>query len=217
MYEMRFLDHPRAWLGWIVANAIGYAVGFALWQAAFPVIRPALGALLGGTLLVAGFGATVGLCAGLAQAAILRRGLALAGAWLLASVVGAAVGFAVGAEITALMNAALEPQVGIPLTDAALVLTFGAVIGVGMGLAQWLILRAQGIPGRRWILASAVGLLIGYPLAIGALELLPELDQPWVGLVFGACAGATAALLQWLITRRRGDRTYRRDREEVVR
>jgi hypothetical protein len=43
--------------------------------------------------------------------------------------------------------------------------------------------------------------MIGYPLAIGVLELAPELDQPLVGLVFGLCAGATTALFEWLIAR----------------
>jgi hypothetical protein len=47
-----------------------------------------------------------------------------------------------------------------------------------------------------------VGLMIGYPLGIGVLELLPELDlQLVVGLAFGFCAGATTALIEWLIAR----------------
>jgi hypothetical protein len=47
-----------------------------------------------------------------------------------------------------------------------------------------------------------VGLIIGYPLGIGVLELLPELDQPVVGLACGLCAGATTARIEWLIARR---------------
>lgn len=201
MQDARFLDRPRAWLWWIIASTIGFAFGFALWQSAFPAIRLVLPTLLGGILLVAGFGATTGFCAGLAQALTLRWGLAQASVWVLADMFGAAVGFVVAAKITGLLNAVLEPRISLPLTDAVLVLTFGGVVGAAIGLSQWLILRSRGNSAPRWILASTVGLLIGYPLAIGVLELLPSLDQPWVGVAFGLCAGAATALIQWPIVR----------------
>jgi hypothetical protein len=66
----------------------------------------------------------------------------------------------------------MATRVGIPLNDAVLVLVFGATIGAGVGVSQWLILRAQGISISRWPLASTLGLLIEYPLAIGVIELL---------------------------------------------
>jgi hypothetical protein len=196
--------HARAplggWLAWGVANVAGYALGFALWQAIFPALRPALSATPGGFLLVAGFGATVGVCAGLAQAVARREQIARASAWVLAVMLGTAAGFTVAAKASESLNAVLEPRLDLSLTDAALVLWFGGIVGITIGVARWLALLAQGIRAARWILASAVGLLIGYPLAIGMLQLLPELDQPLVGLVFGVCMGAAAALLEWLIT-----------------
>lgn len=194
--------HPGTLPGWIIANAAGYAAGIALWQAVYPIVRPTLSAAPGGILLVAGFGATLGFCAGLAQAIILRQAVARAGVWVLAAALGGAVGFAIGAGVSETVNDALESRVGIPLTDGVVLLAFGAIVGACFGAARWLVLRTQGALVTRWILASAVGLMIGYPLAVGVIELLPELDQPWVGLAFGACAGAATALIEWLIARR---------------
>lgn len=196
------LTHPGALPRWIIANAAGYAIGIALWQLAYPALRPMLSAAPGGIVLIAGFGATLGFCAGLAQALILWHDVARAGVWILATTLGGAVGFAIGARVSEMVNGALEPRVGIPLTDAVLLLTFGAIVGACFGAAQWLLLRARGVRVSRWMLASTVGLMIGYPLAVGVLEILPELDQPWVGAAFGVCAGATTALIESLIARR---------------
>jgi hypothetical protein len=193
---------PGVWLWWISANMVGYALGVALWQATYPALRSALGVPLSGIVSVAGFGATVGLCAGLAQAVVLRRDLVQASLWVLTTLIACAIGFVVAAAVSAPLNDALEPRVGLPLTDAALLLVFGALVGGSIGASRWLILRANGVAASRLVLGSAAGLMIGYPLAIGVLELLPELDQPVVGLAFGLCAGATTALIEWLIARK---------------
>jgi hypothetical protein len=202
MHVTHIVSRPGVWLGWIVANAIGYAIGFALWQAAYAEIRLTLRLPISGIALLAGFGATVGLCAGLAQAVALRYSAARAGVWVLATAASCVAGFIVAAGVGGALSDALEPRVGIPLTDAAVVLLFGAILGAGIGGARWLLLHAGGLPTARWTLASVVGMMIGYPLAIGVLELLPELDQPLVGLAFGFCAGAATALLEWLIASR---------------
>jgi len=185
---------PAMWPWWISANAVGYALGVALWQSTYPALRPALGIPFGGFVLVAGFGATVGLCAGLAQAVILRRDVIQVGLWALTTLMACAIGFVVAAIVSAPLNDALEPRVGLPLTDAVLLLVFGALIGASIGGSRWLVLRARGVVASRWLLGSVVGLMIGYPLAIGVLELLPELDQPVVGLAFGLGAGASTGI-----------------------
>jgi hypothetical protein len=192
---------PGLWLWWISANVVGYALGVALWQATYPALRPALGVLFAGIVSVAGFGATVGLCAGLAQAVVLRRDLVQVSLWLVTMMMACAIGFLIAAAVSAPLNDALEPRVGLPLTDAVLLLVFGALVGACIGAARWLVLRANGVALSRLVLGSTVGLMIGYPLAIGVLELLPELDQPVVGLAFGLCAGASTALIEWLIAR----------------
>jgi hypothetical protein len=192
---------PGLWLWWISANVVGYALGVALWQATYPALRPVLGAPFAGIVSVAGFGATVGLCAGLAQAVVLRRDVVQVSLWGLTTVLACAIGFLIAVAVSAPLNEALEPRVGLPLTDAILLLVFGALVGVSIGASRWLVLRANGVALLRLALGSAVGLMIGYPLAIGVLELLPELDQPAVGLVFGLCAGASTAFIEWLIAR----------------
>jgi hypothetical protein len=202
VFVARVVSRPGIWLWWILANAVGYAVGVALWQAAYAEMRLTLRLPIGGIALLAGFGATVGLSAGLAQSVALRYGAVRAGAWVVAMAAGCAAGFIVAAAIGGALSEALEPRLGIPLTDAIVVLLFGAIVGAGIGGARWLLLRAYGVAASRWALASVLGLMIAYPLGIGVLELLPELDQPVVGLAFGFCAGATTALIEWLIASR---------------
>jgi hypothetical protein len=202
MHVTHVVSRPGIWPGWIIANAIGFAIGFALWQATYAELRLTLRLPISGIALLAGFGATVGLCAGLAQAIALRFSAARAGIWVLATAAGCAAGLAVAAEISGAVSDALEARVGIPLTDAVVVLLFGAILGAGIGGARWLLLLAGRLPTARWTLASVVGMMISYPLAIGVLELLPELEQPLVGLAFGFCAGAATALLEWLIASR---------------
>jgi phage shock protein PspC (stress-responsive transcriptional regulator) len=201
MLSATITQRPGWWLWWLGANVAGYALGVALWQSTYPALRPALGAPVGGIVSVAGFGATIGLCAGLAQAVVVRRDLVQVSLWVLTTMIAYALGFLVAAAVIALLNNALEPRVGLPLTDAALLLVFGALVGASIGAARGLVVRANGGALSRLALGSAVGLMIGYPLAIGVLELLPELDQPVVGLAFGLCAGATTALIEWLIAR----------------
>jgi hypothetical protein len=202
VFVTRVVSGPGMWLWWILANAVGYAVGVALWQAAYAEMRLTLHLPVSGIALLAGFGVTVGLCAGFAQAFVLRHGVVRAGSWVLAMATGGAAGFLVAAAISGALSEALEPRFGIPLTDAIVVLLFGAIVGAGIGGARWLVLRAYGVLAPLWALASMVGLMIGYSLGMGVLQLLPELDQPVVGLAFGFCAGATTALIEWLIARR---------------
>src|SRR5262245_59385914 len=144
---------PGVWLWWISANMLGYALGVALWQAIYPALRPPLG----GIVSVAAFGATVGLCAGLAQAVVLRRGLVQMSLWALTTMIACAIGFLIAAALSAPLNDALEPRVGLPLTDAVLLLVFGALVGASIGVSRWLTLRANGSALSRLALGSAAG------------------------------------------------------------
>ncbi len=190
---------PVSWLGWIVANAAGYAAGFAAWEALFPTLRVALSRPLGGSLNAAAFGIALGACAGLVQAIALRQRIALAGAWVLATASGGAVGLVAAAWAGYLLSLAFAAAGAIVyVSDGTEVLTFGLLLGAGVGAGRWLALWRQGEPAGRWLVASAVGLAIGYAATIGIFELTPPMDEPFLGAAFGACAGALAALVEML-------------------
>jgi hypothetical protein len=188
---------------------LGYAAGFALWLSVFPALRPVLGRLLGGSVSVAAFGATVGLCVGVAQV-LLVRWLAPARLWIPATILGLATGFVLAAWSGLLLSEAFGGSgVGVYLSDAVEDLTFGLLLGLCVGVARAFALRqSQGTAlARRWIIASAVGLMVGYAASLGILELLPALPSTLIGAVFGACVGGIAALLEWLIVGRLVART----------
>lgn len=73
--------------------------------------------------------------------------------WTLAHVVGFAVVKAFG-DSSAVMMAAPRTRL----------LARGAVVGVAIGLAEWLVLRGMVDWDSRWALATVVGYAIGFPL-----------------------------------------------------
>jgi hypothetical protein len=195
---------PGLWLGWIAANAVGYAAGFAVWEAAYPTVRLAVGGLLAGSVNAAGFGLVLGACVGAAQILVLRWPLARSARWIAAVAVGGAVGLAAGAWAGYLLSLAFAAAGAVVyLSDGTEVLLFGLLLGAGMGAGGWLVVRRAGQSAGRWLLASAVGLAIGYAAAIGLLQLGAPTDEPVLGALLGGCAGVIAAIVELLFLGRR--------------
>jgi hypothetical protein len=100
-----------------------------------------------------------------------------------------------------LLTAAAFPPAGYlahavagPVDGVAAAVTAGAVTGLGLGAAQWAVLRRRGI-GRAWIASTAGGMAAG--LAAGAALVSYRTDRPSLaamgavtGLVVGASQGA---------------------------
>jgi hypothetical protein len=192
------------WLAWIAANVAGYAAGMAIWESVFPALQSVLVRPLGGSLNAAAFGVVLGACAGLAQVIALRQPLARSGAWVAATASGCALGLVAGAWAGYLLSLAFAAAGAVVyVSDGTEVLTFGLLLGAGVGASRWLVLWRQGKPAGRWLVASAVGLMIGYAAAIGIFELTPPMDEPLLGATFGGCAGAIAALVELLVLGRR--------------
>ena len=63
-----------------------------------------------------------------------------------------------------------------------------------MGMAQWLVLRARIRRAGWWIIASAVGWVVG-------LAVITVASPSAAGAVFGAVLGATTGTAQWLVLR----------------
>ncbi len=103
---------------WVVANIVGWLIGFALCEAIQSFIS---------TVLVDGL--VIGSAVGIAQWLVLRRWMSPVRWWVLLSIVGFGVGKALAEAI--LPGASTLP--GYAVT--------GAIIGASVGVAQWPVLR----------------------------------------------------------------------------
>ena len=106
--------------------------------------------------------------------------------WVVATTIGWLVGFAICEAFSAFLKSLNSD---------------GLVIGAGIGIAQWLVLRRQGGRAGWWILASIIGFGIGKVLGDQVAANLGGL----VGIALGgATIGLTAGALQWIELRRQG-------------
>jgi hypothetical protein len=106
--------------------------------------------------------------------------------WTAAGAIGLAVGQAVSSAV---------PQ------DTVLLATlYSAVMGLPLGLMQWLVLRRRLDSSVRWILATVLGSAVGGGLGMAASFAAGEIViQPWAILLFGGALGMS----QWLVLRTR--------------
>ncbi len=179
----------RLFLQWVAANAFGLAIGEAL----FGVLDATVGekgdtgdaiAHLGGLPLAA---VVFGVCQWLVLRKYVRHS-----AW---SVVAAAVGLTVGY------------LVGFVLADGGVDFVLGAALmGIGSGVAQWIVLRRQYQRAGWWVAASGAGFTIGAVVAVGiAIAGLGDaLGSGVFGYVilvsfFGLVAGAAGGGLTGLV------------------
>ena len=83
----------------------------------------------------------------------------------------------------------------------------GAVVGVFLGIAQWMALRRLSVPwAREWLWASVAGAVVSY-LLMAAFNILGILLDPVNGLLKGLAdsglwIGVIMGLAQWLVLRK---------------
>lgn len=73
----------------------------------------------------------------------------------------------------------------------------GAIAGAVIGAAQWLALRGVGIDVR-WIAATAIGLAVGFAIAIAVFEYGTTVGDL---AIIGAVSGLGIGLAQWFLLR----------------
>jgi len=185
---------------WIAATTLGGAVAVVVSTVLVGSAGRPLSVVAGGAVVVLLFGAVIGVLLGAAQLLALPRGAGPWPAWILATTVGAALGFELAAAVGELLGNVIDPTISVAVGGGIIQDASGAVVGLGLGCAQWLVLR-RSVPGsRRWIVASVIGAGLGYGAAIGALELLTvPILKANPGLSFGAILGLFIGVAQGLV------------------
>ena len=187
----------RIYLQWVLANVFGGALGFPLSD----IVYDSIEAQVGGTLGQAISGAMIGAALGLAQWLIIRRGVSKTGSWVLVTTVSWGMALALYESI----GGALGRTVG------------GATIGAALGFAQWLVIRRRVSKSSSWVLATTVGLAMGWSLGLAIYEAATEAMYRAIGeamyesvseAIIGAMSGlvygvVTGAVLLWLLQNRK--------------
>jgi len=173
------------WLQWLLASMLGFAVGAAM----------------GNAVTDWAFTALFGAVGGFMQWLVLRRQIAAAGWWVLASTLGFAI-----APIAAIAGVMAMSQVmsldGNPMAAPILL---GVLFGVLSAIMPWLVLRRQLARAGWWVPAHLLGSLVGGAMGIvafHAMALIGFYQFPWAaaGAMFGAGLGAiTGITLVWLL------------------
>ena len=121
--------------------------------------------------------------------------------WVLATTVGWFSGFIVG-SVGGYAVMEILPSYG----NVALVAWGGVVLGAGVGIFQWLVLRRRVSRAGWWVLASILGLAGGAVVGTTAVALAGGDPTTW-GVVGGwVVGGAMAGLMQWFVLRRQVSR-----------
>jgi len=104
--------------------------------------------------------------------------------WVLATTVGWVVGFAICEAFEAFLG---------PFTVVE-----GAVIGISVGIGQWLVLKGRINRAGWWILASIIGFAVGKAVGDAFAHVSGAVGM---GLT-GAAIGASVGIAQWFVLRR---------------
>ena len=183
---MKQVSNTSLWLRWVIANAWGEALGLsAVLLIGFGVLGPRLEGMAGAgpALLAIGAGMLLGIwegtVLGVAQGATLRRRLTKLSlrTWVIATVAGAVVAWGLGMLPSTLMSA--DQSSGSSPAEMPEALTYllaavmGAVAGVVLSLAQWIVLRRHVDRAGRWLPANALAWALGMPLIFAGMGALP--------------------------------------------
>jgi hypothetical protein len=115
--------------------------------------------------------------------------------WVLASTTGLALGFAGGY--------AAGFAIGGAISGIASQSVFGAMVGVSFGTTQWLVLRRRVSRAGWWVLATTLGMGVGFALVRAMTPTVSRMvgGGPMYGLVNGAIVGTLIGAMQWLVLR----------------
>lgn len=167
-------------LGWIIANFLGVAAigGIRL----IPFLMAIPGILVSSLL--------IGLPIGFAQWIALRRVAPISVLWVLTISVGLMLGLVVGPMLGGIWGF-LDDESVLSLTLAC------TTIGLLVGMAQWLFLRAHFSRSLIWLLVNAAGIGIGIALVL-VTNLINQSGMASIILVTFVYATTTGLAISWL-------------------
>ncbi|WP_434424701.1 hypothetical protein [Nannocystis pusilla] len=185
----------------LLAEALGFAAAMGLGRGIYALVggEPAGSA---GVLFVVGLSALAGViegaCLGAGQWRVLRSVVSgvKPGAWIAATATGGALAWILG------MSAG--PHVPSPLPAPwigalALVLS-GLVLGAVLGGAQAIVLHRRSGPSGRWVVANAIGWMLGLLCVYAGMTLVPDGALTVSGFVILGLSGAAMAVSPALAT-----------------
>lgn len=178
------------WLQWLIASTAGVVISgllalSAMWSASEAVAN-ALGETAGFMMLGAMLGTALGAGASIAQLVVVQAYVTRPAGWLLGSLIASLASGSLGGLL--IQTAGWNAGVAI----------FGALLGLSVGVAQWLALRGQISRAGWWVVANGAGFALFFVVAAGLGGEGRELIALGAGgAVFGAVTGlALAGLLQ---------------------
>lgn len=132
----------RRWIATLCAGgAIGFALVAVLGELLGNAVDPTVNVIIGEGLIEDLSGAMLGLALAGAQWRALGASLAHPGRWLAVSAVGAAIGYGLAAALLELFE--------VPVLRTNLVLAFGGILGLSVGIAQALAFGTRGLSSPR--------------------------------------------------------------------
>lgn len=151
---------------WTLFTALGLAAGLT----AGVLVGIPLNSFLNAMIVTALVVCVVGGVLGAFQAAGLRPLLGRRLWWIAATMVGTGVGLAIGVVTVEEVGTAItgvRPRVAFlsPAMRAVSFVTLGFIAGIVLGVAQWLVLRAQRSAIRHWVVVCGAALGIAFSLA----------------------------------------------------
>lgn len=177
------------WPWWVLLTAVGGGVGFVLGLAAAEAASRVFGRPIFEAVLYGILGTSVAVL----QWLVLRAHVTRASWWVLAS------------AVSWILVGALADLVEI---KASLAAVWPAIVGAAVGALQWLVLQKHVHLAGFWIMASALGWVVGWHAAAAMDEVVAMIvSSETVGLavlfaVLAAVVGAfTGLALIWLLRR----------------
>ena len=168
-------------LGWVVANSLGVAALGAL--SLIPFLTSIPGMLVSSLI--------IGLPIGFAQWIALRRVAPISILWILSIPVGLLLGLVVSPILAGVFWGFLDDESVLSLTAAY------TIIGLLVGMAQWLFLRGHFAKSLVWLLSSAVGLGLGTGLVL-ASNLVNQSGIASIILVVLVYSIVTGSTISWM-------------------
>jgi hypothetical protein len=194
---------------WILANALGELIGlgltFTVGISSVMLIGEPHGTLVAIALglMMAASGAIEGVIVGIAQWWAIQTYLPAVSrkSWVAATVIGALVAWTFGSIPTTMMSidtdpvatSAFEPEASLMYLMAGLM---GALLGIVLALAQWVILRRYVDNAWWWLPANSVAWLLGMPVVFKAVDLAQKAGSPVQALlIFAGALTLTGAVV----------------------